>query len=159
MDKWLQERAMMAAAASNTTSTRLNGVMDRVIRKLQSETEEVSPTEAELAMLRERYLEHRAVDDEQKRLWCMYRSPSGRFEMFAIFVKMLYRLTLFAAAVVILYRAIMGWISHWRSFSPIAPLLTQRETWPQLAVDLDAEQLAGCDLHRPPIRPTYRPAT
>lgn len=115
MARELYKSAMQAGAASNITARRLGAALDRVVGKLEAQYEEVpdasGPTDIELAALRDRYLESKALDEHSQSLWRqVHDHPSA--ELVGIVLKILYRLTLFAAAVVILHRAILDWIPN-----------------------------------------------
>jgi hypothetical protein len=119
MDRELRN-AKQAGSASYITSRRLGSALDGVVRKLNAQFEADyhefeegpnAPSPSEMAVLRDRYLEHKAVDEHSQSLLRQYREHP-RFELVVTFVRMVYRLTLFAAAIVILHRAIVDWILH-----------------------------------------------
>ncbi len=114
MDKGLRARAEMVGSGSYVASRRYGDLVDKVAAKYNAQFEEVpdapDPAANELTALRERYLEHRALEERSQLLWRLLKEDH-RVEIAAICVKMAYRSTLFAAAVVILWRAARPYIS------------------------------------------------
>jgi len=104
----------MVGGGSYVASRRYSAMVDKVAAKYKAQLDEVpnapEPTETELTALRERYLEHRALEEESQLRWRLL-SEAPRMEMAAICVKAVYRLTLFAAAVAILWTTVRHHIS------------------------------------------------
>lgn len=99
------QRAQHKTLASNQASLRLsaaaNAVAERLLAAQHGRGE--GPTEAQLDELRRRHLEFEALDRAQREAWQLVRSnPLG--EIAGTVATCAYRLTVFAAACVVLWR-------------------------------------------------------
>ena len=109
----MSERAWLFGGAEYVAKNRLNAVLERVAEKLEAQMENSrghyaptadapNPTDAELAQVRERYLELQAIAEAAA---AARKIPEpGYWEFLSKLLKGIYRLTLFAAALTILHR-------------------------------------------------------
>ena len=122
MDKRLRARAEWAGGGSYIASRRYSAIVDRVAAKYNAQFDEVpnapEPTESELTALRERYLEYRALEEESQLRWRALSENSLFVEIATICVKAAYRITLFAAALAILWNAFRTYMAQPRSDGP-----------------------------------------
>jgi len=115
----LRKEAEIVGGASSVALGRYNSAAEVVAAKLNGQFEEVEgapePTAAELAVLRERYLEHKALGERSQSLWQMVKDnpvTEIRIALAGTFLMLFYRLTVFAAAVAILHRAGMTYLAN-----------------------------------------------
>ena len=94
----MRSRAIRAGEVSYAASQRLGEVVEAIVGNRAS-----APSEEQLALLRRRYLEYRALEDDSRKLWSLADNAST-FEDFRLVLKFLYRLAVFAAALVILWQ-------------------------------------------------------
>lgn len=114
MDAQKRKQAEIAGGASNIASRRYHQTRDTVVRKLKVIFDDVpnapEPTPNEMAELRDRYVEQKALNEHSEKMWKLAKGldPSGEPPFAVTVLKAIYRLTLFAAAVTILYRAFVA---------------------------------------------------
>jgi hypothetical protein len=119
LDSSLRKQAEIAGGGSYVAHCRYDDAADAVARKLNAKFEEVmhgaaeapEPSTAEMIALRDRYLEHMALDERSRSLW-RRAQWSPHVEMANILFTGFYRTVVLAAALVILVRAAIGLISH-----------------------------------------------
>ncbi len=102
-------RATTAGMASSHASMRLSDWRGRVERKYATAAsrtlaDEGEPSDAELTNLRNRYIEFRALDDNSKALLALARADHWITGVTASICSGVYRLTLFVAALIVIYR-------------------------------------------------------
>ena len=119
------DRAWVVGGGSYVALGRYNEAVDVVARKLNAQFEvereadldappPSPPTDQELTALRERYLEHKALEERSQSLWRMWKDSgpwASRIEDAGLFFRALYHLTVFAAAITILYRATLAYFA------------------------------------------------
>ena len=99
----VHENAWTTGGAAYVAGRRLNEAIRAVAEKLDAPRNDQGsgPSAAELKDLRDRYLEHRALEEESQRLWDLLRWWWMPIAMGLALL--LYRLILLTAAIVFLY--------------------------------------------------------
>lgn len=105
----IEERATRKTLAKAQASLRLSSAIDVVAERLLAaqQGEGDGPTEAQLEALRRRHLEYEALDRAQRETWELARESPYEGIVSSI-SKYVYRLTLFTAACVVLWRWLAG---------------------------------------------------
>lgn len=110
----MSKKAWIVGGASYVALGRLHDAIEVVANKLEAQHREEpnapEPTARELADLRERWLEHSALQERSQSLWKIVNKP-WPLEIFVVPV-LVYRLVVLAAAIAILVRLLPGWVAH-----------------------------------------------
>jgi hypothetical protein len=99
------QKGLAASDASLHLSSALRPVTEQILAAGRGEAE--WPSEAQLEEVRRRYVVYKALDDDQAKTWSAIRD-NPYSEMLGYVALAVYRLTVFAAACVVVWRYLMS---------------------------------------------------